>query len=237
MKQTIFLVFVVILAVRGVFISDFLYRNPTYDNRATPSTNVISILISRSSTHCASYCTRDDECKSTMYNMNTHSCQLLSVHMDELSVTGPQSFLGWLYYERTFDCSKWHYRFGHWYLLDSNYRTFNDSRTFCASLSPPSRVIEVHSQAENDWLIELSSTICEVPYEYWLNGYDTDKSGTFTWIDSQTPSTYTYWNNGQPDDYYGIGSEKCIASSTGYGGVWNDIPCTETRPVVCKRNS
>uniref|UniRef100_K1QMN8 Uncharacterized protein n=1 Tax=Magallana gigas TaxID=29159 RepID=K1QMN8_MAGGI len=27
--------------------------------------------------------------------------------------------------------------------------------TFCASLSPPSYVIEVQSQEENDWLIEL----------------------------------------------------------------------------------
>uniref|UniRef100_A0A8W8K589 Apple domain-containing protein n=1 Tax=Magallana gigas TaxID=29159 RepID=A0A8W8K589_MAGGI len=104
MKQTIFLlVFVVILAVRGVTISDFMSRNPTYDNRATPETNVISTLIFRSSIHCASYCTRNDECKSTMYNMNTHSCQLLSVHMDELSVTGPQSYIGWIYYERKFD--------------------------------------------------------------------------------------------------------------------------------------
>uniref|UniRef100_K1RYQ4 Histone H3.2 n=1 Tax=Magallana gigas TaxID=29159 RepID=K1RYQ4_MAGGI len=112
-----------------------------------------------------------------MYNMNTYSCQLLSVHMDELSVTGPQSFLGWLYYERTF-----------------------------------------------------ASTICEVPYEYWLNGYDTDNSGTFTWIDSQTPSTYTYWHAGQPDDYLDT-DETCIASSTAHGGVWVDIPCSGTRPV------
>uniref|UniRef100_K1RFN4 Lectin n=1 Tax=Magallana gigas TaxID=29159 RepID=K1RFN4_MAGGI len=136
----------------------------------------------------------------------------------------------------TFDCSIWHFRFGHLYLLDSNYRTFNDSRTFCSSLSPPAYVIEVQSQAENDWLLELTSTNCGVAYEYWLNGYDTDNSGTFTWINGQTPSTYTNWYTGQPDDYYGIGSEKCIASSTGHGGVWNDIPCTGTRPVVCERN-
>ncbi|XP_034336069.2 lectin-like [Magallana gigas] len=239
-------------------------RNPTYDNRATLSTNVISTLIFRSSIHCASYCTRNDECKSTMYNMNTHSCQLLSVHMDAVSDTGPQTYHGWLYYERkidgtmpttttvdvettvvstettqtTFDCSIWHYRFGHWYLLDSNYRTFNDSRTFCASLSPPAYVIEVQSQADNDWLSELTSTLCEAPGEYWLNGYDTDNSGTFTWIDSQTPSTYTNWYQptGEPNDSTGPGSEKCIASSTGYMGVWVDIPCTVTRPVVCERN-
>uniref|UniRef100_K1R2E6 Uncharacterized protein n=1 Tax=Magallana gigas TaxID=29159 RepID=K1R2E6_MAGGI len=103
MKQTIFLVFVVILAVRGVTISDFMSRNPTYDNRATPETNIISTLIFRSSIQCASYCTRNDECKSIMYNMNTHFCQLLSVHMDAVSDAGPQPNLGCLYYERKID--------------------------------------------------------------------------------------------------------------------------------------
>ncbi|XP_065943891.1 uncharacterized protein [Magallana gigas] len=136
----------------------------------------------------------------------------------------------------TSDCSLWHYRFGHWYLLDSNNRTFNDSRTFCASLSPPSYVIEVQSQEENNWLIELTSTLCGVAYQYWLNGYDTDNSGTFTWIDSQTPSNYTNWYTGQPKDESGNGPDKCIASSTGYTGVWVDIPCSFTRPVVCERN-
>lgn len=100
MKLIIFFVFVVILVVRGVVISDIMSRNPIYDNRTTLPTNVLSILISRSLLHCASYCTRNDECKSTMYNMNTHSCQLMSVHMDAVSDTGPQTYLGWLYYER-----------------------------------------------------------------------------------------------------------------------------------------
>uniref|UniRef100_A0A8W8K1H2 C-type lectin domain-containing protein n=1 Tax=Magallana gigas TaxID=29159 RepID=A0A8W8K1H2_MAGGI len=115
-------------------------------------------------------------------------------------------------------------------------RTFNDSRTFCSSLSPPAYVIEVQSQAENDWLLELTATLCEAPNKYWLNGYDTDNSGTFTWINGQNQTTYTNWHTGQPDDFYGIGSEKCIVSSTGFEGVWVDIQCTESRPVVCERN-
>lgn len=82
----------------------------------------------------------------------------------------------------------------------------------------------------------IASNLCGVAFEYWLNGYDTDNSGTFTWIDSQTPSTYTNWYTGQPKDESGNGTEKCIASSTGYTGVWVDIPCSLTRPVVCERN-
>lgn len=45
---------------------------------------------------------------------------------------------------------------------------------------------------------------------------------------------YTNWHAGQPSNTGG--SEECIASSTGYGGTWNDIPCNAMRPVVCERN-
>lgn len=97
MKQNVYIVFVVILAVRGVLISDFMFRNPTNDNRVTLSTNIISTLILGSPMRCASHCTRNDECKSIMFNTDTHVCQLLSVHMTD---TGPQTDTGWLYYEK-----------------------------------------------------------------------------------------------------------------------------------------
>lgn len=97
MKRNVYLVFVVILAVRGVIISNFKSRNPTYDNRATLSTNIIKTLTFESPMRCASDCTRNDKCKSIMFNMDTHVCQLVSVHMSD---TGPQSHTGWLYYEK-----------------------------------------------------------------------------------------------------------------------------------------
>ncbi|XP_052698654.1 uncharacterized protein LOC128176393 isoform X2 [Crassostrea angulata] len=385
MESNAYLAFMMILSVQGEFISNFMLRNSSYDNRATYAINVIFTSNCRSRLDCASRCTAWGECKSVMFNMDTRQCQLLSVHMDDQSNAGPHTSVGWLYYERktedepntatetadlpttvistetsqssspnvatdlttvvnfettttsedepntatetadlpttvistetsqssspnvatdlttvvdfettttsedepntatetadlpttvistetsqssspnvatdlttvvdfettttsedepntatetadlpttvistetsqssspnvatdlttvvdfettttsedepntatetadlpttvistetsqssspnvatdlttvvdfetttTSDCSLWHYRFGHWYLLDSNNRTFNDSRTFCASLSPPSYVIEVQSQEENNWLIEL----------------------------------------------------------------------------------
>ncbi|XP_011445094.4 mannose-binding protein C-like [Magallana gigas] len=264
MKRKTYFVFLINLLVHAEFRSNFMLRNPSYDNKATNAIYVLLTSNSRSRLDCASQCAAWNECKSVKFNMDTRQCQLLSVNMGDQSDAGPHTSVGWLYYEKKsddpmsttetasvmtdvttvvnfetttgFDCAIWHQHSGHWYLLDSQYRTFNDSRNFCASLSPPSYVIEVQSEAENDWIVELTSTQCGVPYEYWLNGYDTDNSGTFTWIDSQTPSTYTNWYTGEPNDSIGIGTEKCIASSTGYGGVWVDIPCSMTRPVVCERN-
>nr|XP_034328669.1 lectin-like [Crassostrea gigas] len=122
-------------------------------------------------------------------------------------------------------------------MLDTNYRTFNDSRSFCASLTPPSYVIEVDSQAENDWLFELTLSNCGRANYYWVNGYDSDNSGTFTWIESQLPASYTNWHTGEPNDFFGTGSEKCITSENVYSGRWHDVPCSWTYPVVCERNS
>ena len=80
-----------------------------------------------------------------------------------------------------------------------------------------------------------ASTHCGDPYEYWLNGNDTDDSGSFMWIDSQTLTIYTNWytNTSEPNS----SAEKCVVTSTGYHGVWNDIDCKRLRPVVCERNT
>ena len=78
-----------------------------------------------------------------------------------------------------------------------------------------------------------AATHCGAPNEYWLNGFDTDDSGSFTWIDSQNLTTYTNWHTTDPSSP----AEQCVVASTGYSGVWNDIPCTEQRPVVCERNT
>ncbi|XP_078323010.1 C-type lectin-like [Crassostrea virginica] len=218
--------------------------------------NVISTVNSRSRPGCAVHCTTDPTCKSLLYNTITRYCQLLSVQMSPVSDNGPQTSTGWRYYERkfddvstevsagvttaealttqfTFNCGEWHQFSGHWYLLDPTRRTFNDAKLFCSNQSPTSYVVEVQTQEENNWLITLSATHCGAPNEYWLNGFDTDDSGSFTWIDSQNLTTYTNWYTAEPNSP----AEQCIVITTGYLGVWNDIPCTEQKPVVCERNT
>ena len=82
-------------------------------------------------------------------------------------------------------------------------------------------------------LFITADTHCGAPDEYWLNGFDNDNSGSFTWIDSRNLTTYTNWFTAEPNSPI----EKCVVASTGYSAVWNDIPCTEQRPVVCERNA
>ncbi|XP_052713867.1 C-type lectin domain family 17, member A-like [Crassostrea angulata] len=133
-----------------------------------------------------------------------------------------------------FHCLRWNQYSGHWYFLDGTLRTFNESRIYCASLTPPSYIIEVNSEAENEWLTNLANH-CGLPNEYWLNGNDTDNSGTFTWIDGKIQTTFTNWLPGEPSDAAGVPAE-CVVSATGVKGVWLDITCASTRRVVCERN-
>lgn len=102
MKRITYFVFLVILLVQGEFNSNFMLRNPSYDNRATNAVHVILTSNSNSLLACASQCTAWNGCKSVMFNMDTHECQLLSVHMDDQSDAGPHTSVGWLYYEKEF---------------------------------------------------------------------------------------------------------------------------------------
>lgn len=102
MKHLAYFVFLVILLVQGDFNSNFMLRNPSYDNRATNAVHVILTSNSNSRLACASQCTAWNGCKSVMFNMDTHECQLLSVHMDDQSDAGPHTSVGWLYYEKEF---------------------------------------------------------------------------------------------------------------------------------------
>lgn len=83
--------------------------------------------------------------------------------------------------------------------------------------------------------IPRTANHCGLPNEYWLNGNDTDNSGTFTWIDGKIQTTFTNWLPGEPSDAAGVPAE-CVVSATGVKGVWLDITCASTRRVVCERN-
>ncbi|XP_061196594.1 uncharacterized protein LOC133204867 [Saccostrea echinata] len=247
-----FFLMVTLTIVHGDIITDFMSRNSVYDDKSTFSTNIMSTLKFRSSRQCASYCTRVSDCKSILFNSETRFCQLLLVQLDSVSDTGTQNTIGWMYYFRKtdtqttkdltttslmaittpFDCNLWHNFNGHWYKWDNTERDFLSAQAFCSSLTPTSYVTEVTSQAENDWLVTLTADHCGAPNEYWLNGFDLDDSGSFVWLESEEATNYTNWYTGNPSDFY----EGCVVISTAYYGVWNDIQCTSSRPVVCERD-
>lgn len=100
MEWTIYLVLVIISAVRGEFISNFMIRNSSYDNKAFLASKLISTSHFRSVFDCAAACTKNHECTSTMFNTDTNFCQLLSAHMEAISDTTPKNTTGWVYFEK-----------------------------------------------------------------------------------------------------------------------------------------
>ena len=100
MEYKVILLLTLIIKVQGVQVSDYMTRNPLYDTRAPLGTNIILTLTLSSSLTCASHCTTNPTCKSLLYNTITQYCQLLSVQMNPGLDNGPQTSMGWRYYER-----------------------------------------------------------------------------------------------------------------------------------------
>ena len=98
----VFLIAAGTFTAQGVILSNYLIRNPLYDNRQTLESNVISTVNSKSRPGCAAHCTTNPTCKSLLYNTITQYCQLLSVQMNPGTDNGPQTSTGWRYYEREF---------------------------------------------------------------------------------------------------------------------------------------
>jgi len=60
--------------------------------------------------------------------------------------------------------------------------------------------------------------------EYWIGGYqnptNSSPSDNWHWVTIE-PFVYTNWSFGEPNDYYGSGSENYLAANW-YGWYWND---------------
>jgi hypothetical protein len=70
-------------------------------------------------------------------------------------------------------------------------------------------------------------------YSYWLGLEDPECGARFCnykWIDA-TPLGATFYNSGEPNNTGG--GEHCIEAKS-YSALWNDIPCANTRGVVCE---
>ena len=70
----------------------------------------------------------------------------------------------------------------------------------------------------------------------WTGGNDAASEGTWVWSGSNTPLSYTNWDRGQPNNYYG---EDCMEFNVEFNqywspGKWNDKGCENIRKYVCQ---
>ena len=86
---------------------------------------------------------------------------------------------------------------------------------------------------ENDFLHREVSR--RRPSQHWWFGYhDIEEEGAFVWLDG-SPSRFTHWSPGTPEDGGRFKTEDC--AELGEDGLWNDEDCRVTQPFVCELES
>jgi hypothetical protein len=103
-----------------------------------------------------------------------------------------------------------------WHEATSDMATRLGSNYYLASIT---------SQEEQDF---ISDTLLDkITGEYWLGAsqplFETNAAANWDWITGEDLS-YTNWHVGEPNDYYGVGSEQYLAiwKKNGWNGEWND---------------
>nr|CAD7397539.1 unnamed protein product [Timema poppensis] len=73
---------------------------------------------------------------------------------------------------------------------------------------------------------------------FWTSGTDQASEGTFFWMSTGRPLTFTNWNTGEPNNFvYENGEEEhCLElwNRDGKGLKWNDTPCSFETFFVCE---
>ncbi|MEZ4448920.1 MAG: CotH kinase family protein [Nannocystaceae bacterium] len=90
------------------------------------------------------------------------------------------------------------------------------------------QLVSIHSQATQDWVKNEAFAIWGS--DWWIGLNDRMNEGSFVWADG-TPVDFTAWNEGEPNN---AGNEDCVNIPAWTGGLWNDLPCDQSRPYVCR---
>uniref|UniRef100_A0A8D8YIB8 Brevican core protein n=1 Tax=Cacopsylla melanoneura TaxID=428564 RepID=A0A8D8YIB8_9HEMI len=96
----------------------------------------------------------------------------------------------------------------------------------------------IASQEENDRLEKHIRDFGLGHEHFWMSGTDQAEEGTFFWMATGRPITFTNWNAGEPNNFrYENGEEEhCLElwNRDGKGMKWNDSPCSFETYFVCE---
>ncbi|XP_055707233.1 C-type mannose receptor 2 isoform X1 [Phlebotomus papatasi] len=96
----------------------------------------------------------------------------------------------------------------------------------------------IASQEENDKLEKHIRDFGFGNEHFWTSGTDLADEGSFFWMSTGRPITFTNWNAGEPNNFrYENGEEEnCLElwNRDGKGLKWNDSPCSFETYFVCE---
>jgi len=111
--------------------------------------------------------------------------------------------------------------------------SFEDGRDFCQKLGMD--LVVVTTGEEDAFVRSLVAQVVVMPGNAWLGLFDPDgcaegEACEFVWVDGQ-PLSFALWAMGEPNNTGG--GEHC-AELNADTGEWNDVPCSNSRLVVCE---
>lgn len=85
----------------------------------------------------------------------------------------------------------------------------------------------------------LPSSVSGFGFEhFWTSGTDLAEEGSFFWMSTGRPISFTNWNAGEPNNFkYENGEEEhCLElwNRDGKGLKWNDSPCSFETFFICE---
>ena len=116
---------------------------------------------------------------------------------------------------------------GHWYTLSSSPSTWTAAES--EALSMGGHLVTINGAQEQAFLVSTYLAGADANTKsYWIGINDQATEGLFVWASGE-PVTYTNWNTGEPNNYFGNEDYGAInwhwsQTSTGAVGTWNDTP-------------
>ena len=128
------------------------------------------------------------------------------------------------YVQFDLDCAEAEYD-GREYHFCTTPMEWGDAEEACTGMG--GHLATTRNSAQYSWLLTTSETVLpKASGGYWWIGYnDIDSEGDYVWS-SGSPSTFTDWAVGEPNDSYSGATEDCaIMKHPDKPAGWNDLPC------------
>lgn len=105
----------------------------------------------------------------------------------------------------------------------------------CLSLDRRAHLLSVESKEENDFVIAYRKYNAEKwtsPF-WWAGGHDSDQEGSWKWVATGKPLTYTYWLPGEPNGH--DDNQDCMYYTGDGEHKWDDWNCQSLKiNFVCE---
>ncbi|XP_029783396.1 C-type mannose receptor 2 isoform X1 [Suricata suricatta] len=116
---------------------------------------------------------------------------------------------------------------GHCYRLQAEKRSWQESKKAC--LRGGGDLLSIHSMAELEF---ITKQIKQEVEELWIGLNDLKLQMNFEWSDGSLVS-FTHWHPFEPNNFRDS-LEDCV-TIWGPEGRWNDSPCNQSLPSICKK--